>query len=588
MRPEHPAAVCASDRNRLLTLSSPTHGSASATSDLLRRVARPSRWTVIACLLAVVIAAPVVAVLINAAGARSDIWRHLVETVLGEFVVNSALIMVGVTVGCFVVGVPGAWFTTLCRFPGRKLFSWAMLLPMAFPAYVIAYAYTGLLDYAGPVQMALRDFIGDPQGLKWLPDIRSLPGAILMLVLVLYPYVYLLARAAFLEQSACVLEVSRTLGCTPLGGFLRVGLPLARPAIVAGVALALMEALNDYGTVQYFGINTLTTGIFRVWRGMGDPVAASQIAVILLLFVFALLGLERWSRGRRGYAHSTGRYRPLPRYRLRGWRAAGAMLGCGLPVLLGFVLPAAMLLHWALNNPEYWMTSFFVRLLRNTFLISGIGAVLVVGVAIVLAYAIRLHPTPATKFAARVASAGYAVPGTVLAIGVILPLAALDQALAGWAKEQFGVKLGLLFTGSLVAVLYAYLTRFLTISFNAVEASLGKITYSMDFAARSLGRSPGATLMQVHLPIMRGTLLTAGILVFVDILKELPATLVLRPFNFDTLATKTYDLASDERLAEAAGPALAIGLVGILPVYLLSRAIRASRPGSSPAAEEQH
>lgn len=366
MPPEIPAAVPRSDRDRLLTLSSPTHGSSSTISALLRRIALPSRWTVIACLLAAVIAAPVVAVLINALGSRSDIWQHLVQTVLGDFVANSALIMVGVTVGCFIVGVPGAWFTTLCRFPGRKLFSWAMLLPMAFPAYVIAYAYTGLLDYAGPVQTGLRDFLGDPQGLKWLPEIRSLPGAIVMLVLVLYPYVYLMARAAFLEQSACVLEVSRTLGCTPLSGFLRVGLPLARPAIVAGVALALMEALNDYGTVQYFGINTLTTGIFRVWRGMGDPVAASQIAVILLLFVFALLALERWSRGRRGYAHSTGRYRPLPRYRLRGWRAAGAIIGCGLPVLLGFMLPAGTLLHWALNNPEYWVTRTFLHLLRNS------------------------------------------------------------------------------------------------------------------------------------------------------------------------------------------------------------------------------
>jgi len=568
-----------------LTLSSPTHGSTQGTSALLRRVTWPSRWTLVACLLAALIAAPVIAVAINALGSRSEIWEHLAQTVLGDYIANSLLIMLGVAVGCFIVGVPAAWFTTLCRFPGRKLFSWAMLLPMAFPAYVIAYAYTGLLDYAGPVQTSLRVFIGDPQGLKWLPEIRSLPGAVLMLVLVLYPYVYLLARAAFLEQSACVLEVSRTLGCSPLSGFVRVALPLARPAIVAGVALALMEALNDFGTVQYFGVNTLVTGIFRVWRGMGDAVAASQIAAILLLFVFALLALERWSRGRRSYAHSSSRYRPLPRYRLRGWRAFGAIVGCGLPVLLGFVVPAAMLLHGAIDNPEYWATATFVRLLRNSFLLSGVGAALVVAVAIMLAYAIRLHPTPATKFAVRVASAGYAVPGAVLAIGVLLPLATLDHALADWAKQHLGISLGLLFTGSLAAVAYAYLTRFLTISFNAVEASLGKITYSMDFAARSLGRSPGATLLQVHLPIMRGTLLTAAILVFVDVLKELPATLVLRPFNFDTLATKTYDLASDERLAEAAGPALAIGLVGILPVYLLSRAIRGARPGAAGAEQ---
>lgn len=563
-----------------MTLTTPSPGALPGRRDLLRRIGLPSRWTVTAILLAAVIAAPVAAVLVNALRPRTEVWQHLVDTVLQDYVVNSLLIMVGVAVGGLIVGVPAAWFTTLCRFPGRKFFSWAMLLPMAFPAYVIAYAYTGLLDYAGPVQTALREFLGVPGGLRWMPDIRSLPGAVLMLVLVLYPYVYLLARAAFLEQSACVLEVSRTLGCSPWRGFLRVALPLARPAIVAGVALALMEALNDFGTVQYFGVNTLATGIFRVWRGMGDAVAASQIAAILLLFVFALLALERWSRGRRSYAHTTSRYRPLPRYRLKGWRAFGAVIGCALPVTLGFALPALMLLHWAVSNPEYWATRNFLWLLRNSFLLSGVGAALVVGVAILLAYALRLHPTPATRFAVRVASAGYAVPGAVLAIGVLLPLAAFDHAIANWTKQHLGLSVGLIFTGSLAAVLYAYLTRFLTISFNAIEASLGKITHSMDFAARSLGRSPGATLLQVHLPIMRGTLLTAAILVFVDVLKELPATLVLRPFNFDTLATKTYDLASDERLAEAAGPALAIGLVGILPVYLLSRAIRGARPGA--------
>ena len=542
----------------------------------------PSRWTFLACALALLIAAPVISVLVNAFGARSEIWQHLVDTVLGDYVANSFLIMSGVTIGVLIVGVPAAWMTTLCRFPGRRLFDWALLLPMAFPAYVIAYAYTGLLDYAGPVQTSLRDLIGDPDGLRWLPEIRSLPGAIVMLVLVLYPYVYLLARAAFLEQSVCVLEVSRTLGCSPWSSFRRVALPLARPAIVAGVALALMEALNDYGTVSYFGINTLATGIFRVWRGMGDPVAASQIAAILLLFVFALLAIERWSRGRRSYAHSTARYRPLPRFQLRGWAAFGAMFGCALPVVLGFVMPAAMLLHWALGNPEYWENARFLAVLRNSFVISAVAAALTLSVAIILAYALRLHPTRATRVAARVASAGYAVPGAVLAIGVLLPLAAFDHALASWTKAHLGWSIGLVFTGTLAAVAYAYLTRFLTISFSAVEASLGKITLSMDLAARSLGRSPGQTLGLVHLPIMRGTLLTAAILVFVDVLKELPATLVLRPFNFDTLATRTYDLASDERLVEAAGPALAIGLIGMLPVYLLSRAIRAARPGAAP------
>ncbi|MGH6892784.1 MAG: ABC transporter permease, partial [Dongiaceae bacterium] len=439
-----------------MSLSLQPHAADPGRLGARRRLVWPARWTLIACALATLIAAPVVAVLVNAPRPRTEIWQHLVETVLGDYIANSLLIMIGVAVGVLIVGVPAAWMTTLCRFPGRRLFDWALLLPMAFPAYVIAYAYTGLLDYAGPAQTSLRDLIGDPRGLRWLPEIRSLPGAIVMLVLVLYPYVYLLARAAFLEQSVCVLEVSRTLGCSPWSSFRRVALPLARPAIVAGVALALMEALNDYGTVSYFGISTLATGIFRVWRGMGDPAAASQIAAILLLFVFALLALERWSRGRRSYAHSTARYRPLPRYRLRGWAAFGAIFGCALPVVLGFALPAGMLLHWALGSPEFWQTASFIGLLRNSFLLSGLAALLVLSVAIVLAYALRLHPTPATRFAVRVASAGYAVPGAVLAIGVLLPLAALDHALANWAKTYLGWSIGLVFTGTLAAVAYAY------------------------------------------------------------------------------------------------------------------------------------
>ncbi len=498
---------------------------------------------------------------------------------LASYVLNSLGLMVGVAIGVFIVGVPAAWMTTLCRFPGRRFFDWALLLPMAFPAYVVAYAYTGLLDFGGPVQAFLRHALGKESVWAFLPEVRSLPGAIVMLVLVLYPYVYLLARAAFLEQSVCVLEVSRTLGCDPWRSFQRVALPLARPAIVAGVALALMESLNDYGTVQYFGVNTLVTGIFRVWRGMGDAVAASQLASILLVFVFALIALERWSRGQRGFAHTTGRYRPLPRFRLKGWWAVGAIFGCALPVTLGFVLPGAMLVGWAWNNPQYWRHLEFARILGNSFAVSGIAALLAVAIALALAYALRMSRDLVTRASVRVATAGYAVPGAVLAIGVLVPMAALDHMAADWLEAAVDVRVGLILTGTLGAVMFAYLVRFLTVSFNVVEASLGKITRGMDDAARSLGRNPTETLRAVHLPIMRGSLMVAAIMVFVEVLKELPATLVLRPFNFDTLATRTYDLASDERLAEAAGPALAIGLIGVLPVILLSRTIRRSRPG---------
>lgn len=549
------------------------------------RLGRPSGWTIAAWLVAAAVATPVVTVFSHVFLPKGDIWAHLYETVLGAYVTNSMLMMVLVGIGVLIVGVPAAWMVTLCVFPGRKFFEWALLLPMAMPAYVVAYTYVGLLDYAGPVQTSLRDLLGMPDGLRWIPEVRNLPGAALMLVLVLYPYVYLLARAAFLEQSACVLEVSRTLGCSPTKGFFRVALPLARPALAAGAALAVMESLNDFGTVQYFGVDTMATGIYRVWRGMGDAEAASQLAALLLIFVFIVFGFERWSRGRRSFAHTSSRYRPLPRYRLRGWLKIGAIVGCSLPLLLGFIAPAAVLLGWALNNPEYWWRASFLFLIRNSFIMAGIAAVLGVALAVFLAYALRLHATPATSLAVRIAGMGYAIPGTVLAIGVLLPFAAFDHTVDRWAKATFGLSPGLILSGTLVAVTFAYLVRFLTGSLNAVEASLGKITRSMDHAARSLGRGPGRTLFNVHLPIMRGSLLTAGILIFVDVLKELPATLVLRPFNFDTLATVTYNLASDERLAEAAGPALAIVVVGVLPVIMLSRAIGRSRPGTGGAVE---
>jgi iron(III) transport system permease protein len=565
-------------------LADAVHSSAQVTRPRFR-FGKPSGWTIAAWFVAAAVATPVVTVFSHVFLPKGDIWAHLVETVLGAYVTNSMLMMVLVGIGVLIVGVPAAWMVTLCVFPGRKFFEWALLLPMAMPAYVVAYTYVGLLDYAGPVQTGLRDLLGMPDGLHWIPEIRNLPGAALMLVLVLYPYVYLLARAAFLEQSACVLEVSRTLGCSPTTGFFRVALPLARPALAAGAALAVMESLNDFGTVQYFGVDTMATGIYRVWRGMGDPDAASQLAALLLVFVFIVFGFERWSRGRQSFAHTSSRYRPLPRYHLKGWLKAGAVVGCSLPLVLGFVAPAAVLLSWALNHPEYWLRGSFLGLIRNSFIMAGIAALLGVALAVFLAYALRLHATRATNIAVRIAGMGYAIPGTVLAVGVLLPFAAFDHTIDRWAKVSFGVSPGLILSGTLFAVTFAYLVRFLTGSLNAVEASLGKITRSMDHAARSLGRGPGSTLLNVHLPIMRGSLLTAGILVFVDVLKELPATLVLRPFNFDTLATVTYNLASDERLAEAAGPALAIVAVGVLPVIVLSRAISRSRPGTGGAVE---
>jgi iron(III) transport system permease protein len=506
-----------------------------------------------------------------------EVWRHLAETVLTDYVQNSLLLMLGVAAGTLFGGVGTAWLTSMCRFPGRGIFEWALLLPMAMPAYIIAYTYTGMLDYAGPLQTNLRELAGWGYGDYWFPQIRSLPGAAVMLTLVLYPYVYLLTRAAFLSQSLCVLDVSRTLGNGPWRTFFAVALPLARPAIAAGLSLALMETLADYGTVQYFGVATFTTGIFRTWFGLDSAAAAAQLSAILLGFVLVLIVVERLSRRQARYHHTSQRHQDIRRHRLRGTRAALAVGFCLIPVVFGFLLPAGQLATWALTIAETTFDADFVRLTLNSLQLAAATAVLALLLALVLGYGRRLHPTPRVAGAVRTAGMGYAVPGTVIAVGVIIPFAWIDNTLDSWMRATFGVSTGLLLSGTLAALIFAYLVRFLAVSLQAVESGLGKIRPSMDEAARSMRLSPGQVLRRVHMPMLRGSLLTALLLVFVDVLKELPATLILRPFNFNTLAVRAYELASDERLADSAPAALMIVLAGLLPVILLSRSITRTR-----------
>ncbi len=508
-----------------------------------------------------------------------QVWAHLASTVLGDYVMNSLILMGGVGIGAFILGVGPAWLTSMCCFPLHRVFAWALLLPLSMPAYIIAYTYTGLLDVAGPIQSSLREWFGWRYGEYWFPEVRSLSGAAVMLMLVLYPYVYLLARAAFLEQSICVLEVSRTLGCTAWSSFIRVALPLARPAIIAGLSLALMETLADYGTVQYFGVSTFTTGIFRTWFGLGEPAAAAQLSALLLLFVFTLIMLEHGSRKRAQYHHTSHRYRPLPGYRLHGLRTMAAFAACFLPVLLGFLLPAGQLLHWTLATAGKVIDRQFAMLAFHSLSLAISAACLALLLALVMAYGKRQYNRPSVSLAVRFAGLGYALPGTAIAVGVMLPLAFIDNAIDAWFEASFGISTGLLLSGTLLALLFGYMVRFLAVSLNTVEAGLSKIRQHMEDAARTLGLNSAATLRRIHLPVMRGSLLTALLLVFVEVLKELPATLILRPFNFNTLAVRTYELANDERLVEAASSALAIVLCGIAPVILLSRSISRSRPG---------
>lgn len=545
----------------------------------IRRIA--NGWTVATLLIAGCVALPVLIVLGHVLVPAVDVWQHLGSTVLGGYLLNTLGLVLGVGVGTLIIGVGTAWLVVMCRFPGKRLFEWALLLPLAVPTYVIAYAYTDFLQFTGPVQTWLRAIFDWTRDDYSFPEIRSLGGAIALMSLVLYPYVYLLSRAAFVEQSVCALEVGRTLGRSPLRLFTGVAIPLARPAIVGGVALALMETLNDFGAVQFFGVDTFTTGIYRTWFGMGEQVAAAQLAACLLSIIVILVVVERWSRGRARYFHTSTRYRELPQYHLRGLRAGLATLACLAPLVLGFVLPALLLLNMSLRGGDPLLGPRFLVLAGNSVMLAAGAAALAVLFAVLLSYGARLRPGRLTRSATRIAAMGYAIPGSVIAVGILIPFGWLDQQINLFALERFGILPGLLLTGTVVALLYAYVVRFLAVSFNAIEASLDKITPGMDAASRTLGKTAGRTLVLVHAPLMRSSLLAAGILVFVDVMKELPATIILRPFDFDTLAIRAFELASDERLSQASTSALAIVAVGVIPVILLSLAMRQSRPGHS-------
>lgn len=495
-------------------------------------------------------------------------WTHLLETVLGEYLGYSLALGLLVAGGSMLIGTSLAWLVCRYDFPGRSLLQWLLLLPLAMPAYIIAYTYTGWLDFAGPVQSALRAAFDWGYGDYYFPEVRSFHGAVLMLSLVLYPYVYLLARAAFSQQSQSLFDVSRSMGLGGLGYFWRVALPLARPAIVAGGALAMMEALADYGTVQYFGIPTFTTGIFRTWFGMGKQQGAAQLASLLCTFVLVVLVLEQYSRRQRRY-YQQAVSRRITR-QSAGW---GITLYCFIWPFFGFVLPACILIRWVWLSGLAQLNADFMALIYNSFFLALSAAVLLVILALLYGYSKRLLPGAWVGGQVRLVSLGYALPGTVIAVGLLAPLGAFDQQLNRVSLAWFDIELGLLLSGSLFALLFCYAVRFLAVALNQVETGLERITPSMDQAARSLGLSPIKVLRQIHLPLLGGSLLSALLLVFVDVLKELPATLILRPFNFNTLAVRTFELASDERLQDAALPALMIVLVGLLPVILLTRAL---------------
>ncbi|MFN0219429.1 MAG: ABC transporter permease [Hyphomicrobium sp.] len=547
------------------------------------RIASPgdSGWTIVSALLALILATPLIAILWIAAAGDDGAWPHLIRTVLPTALANTVTLMVGACAGALVIGVSTAWLVTMHRFPGRAIADRLLVLPLAMPLYVVAYAYVELLDYAGPVQTALRSAFGWTSVADyWFPSIRSLSGAISMFSLALYPYVYLTARASFEQQSACVLEVARTLGRTAGQTFWEIALPLARPALAAGAVLVAMESMNDLGAVQYLGVETLSASIYATWLQRGSLSGAAQISVVLLGLVMALLLTERALRGRGSTQATTGRYRPIPFEELSGWKGRAVLAFVLMPAAFGFFMPFAVVAVQALSHLEQGASAAFARAAVNSLLLASLTAIFALAVAMLLAYAMRIRRGRMTEIAGRLASFGYALPGAVLAIGLIAPLATFDNGVDAWMRSAFGISTGLLLSGSLFAVTLALVIRFLAVAIGSVEAGLQRISPSLDAAARTLGAGGLATLFRVHLPILAPALGAAALLVFVDAMKELPATLLLRPFNFDTLATHVYGLTSAEAFEEAALGAVAIVLVGLAPVLWLHRAISDGRAGS--------
>ena len=527
-------------------------------------------WTVLAWVIATLVGIPVIVVAAALVTPETASWSHLRETVLAGYVVNTVALTVAVGGLAALIGVAAAWTVATREFPGRRLFSWALVLPLAAPAYVVAYVYTDLLEFAGPVQGVLRAATGWAAGDYWFPPIRSLPGAALVLSLVLYPYVYLLARTAFETQAASLLEAARVLGAPPRRAFGTVALPAARPIIAGGVALAMMETVADYGVVDYFGVSTFTTGIFRTWFALGDRAAALELSA--WLFVLALVLVLAEHAARRGrYSNPVARDVVAPRLLLHGTRAALAIIGCSIPVLLGFVVPVVVLATHAAALGDPLFGSGFGRFVANSVVVASATAGVATLLAVCLAYSGRLSGGRSTGLALRAATLGYALPGTVVAVGVLVPLAFLDKSIARFLAGH-GMDVGLLLTGTVAALVFAYVVRFLTVAYNACDGGMAKVHRNLDAAARTLGATPRRVLAAVHFPLTRAALSSAALLFFIDVMKELPATFILRPFNFETLATRVYRLASDERLAEASTAALAIVLVGVVPVVLLNLA----------------
>ena len=534
-------------------------------------------WAGTSCI-ALLAVLPVLAIAWLALFPTENIWPHLASTTLPHYLANTVILMLGVGISVFLTGVSSAYLVSTYSFPMQRQFEWLLLLPLAVPAYVIAYLYTDLLEFAGPVQRLLRELFGWNLAREyWFPNIRSMGGAIMMMGLVLYPYVYLMARASFLEQSPHLREASHLMGRSRFQTFLFVSLPVARPAIAIGVALALMETINDFGTVDFFAVHTLSAGLFDVWLNMNNLGGAAQISLVMLGFVLLLIAVEYLGRRKARFYQNVGRFRSVDKTPLQGIYRWVAFLICFLPVFAGFLLPLIMLVNHSIEYFDQSWTPQFRSYAYNSISVSFIAASCCAVIAVFVGYSRRLDNSNWLQAAARLASMGYAVPGAVLAVGIIIPLAAFDNAIDAFFRSNFGFSTGLLLSGTTFALVAAYVIRFLAISIGSVDSSFSKISTSIDMASRTLGHPPLRALRLFHLPLIKSGVFTAALIVFVDCMKELPATLLLRPFNFETLATHVYLIASDEQIEKSALGSLFIVLAGLIPVIVLSRTISYSQ-----------
>ncbi|MCF1427934.1 MAG: iron ABC transporter permease [Shewanella sp.] len=531
----------------------------------------PSRWSASAYLLAALLCTPFVALLLQALMPDEQVFAQLFATVLPTYISNSLLLIVLVSLGALLLAVPAAWLVACSEFPGRRWLQWVLLLPLAMPAYLVAYVYTDLLDYAGPVQRSLRTWFGWQSPMDyWFPDVRSLGGAALMLALVLFPYIYLLARTAFSEQSASLIHAARVMGCSPWRSFWRLSLPMARPALAVGVALVAMETAADFATVSYFAVPTLTTAVYDTWLSQGSLSAAARLSLIILLVVSLFATLERISR-RRQQLYQKNSFHTGQLYRLSPVKAWLATAYCLLLLLVAFLLPFAILLDYAIDYFEYSWTVEFFRYSANSLVLAAVVSFICALVALILLFVQRISPAAWDSLPARLASFGYALPGTVLAIGVLGPLTVADFAINDLFVWFGASGPGLVFTGTTFALVFAFCIRFAAIAIGSVESSYKRISPSMDMAAVTMGKSPRALFLRIHLPLLRKGLFAGMLLVFIEAMKELPAALLLRPAGYENLATHVFQYVSDEQLEHGALAAIVIVLVGLLPLIYLTR-----------------